>query len=91
MKHEYALYVAGKNGTMSRKIIACVTEYLKKRLGNGFKLNIIDVIDNPETALKEGILVTPSWVRTSPAPKKKIVGNFCLEANVSRGLDILSS
>lgn len=89
MTYEFTLFVAGKKSLKSREITACVNDHLMKRLKDAFTLLVVDVIEFPELALKEQIFVTPSWVRNSPAPKKKLVGNFCVENNVSRGLDIL--
>jgi circadian clock protein KaiB len=88
MTYEFTLFVAGKKSEKSREITACVNDHLIKRLKDVFTLVVVDVLESPEIALKEQIFVTPSWVRNSPAPKKKIVGNFSVEKNVIRGLDI---
>jgi circadian clock protein KaiB len=91
MTYKFILFVAGKESKKNRQIIETINDGLVVRLKDAFTLTVVDVIKSPEAALKEQIFVTPSWVRSSPVPKKKIIGNFSVEKNVSHGLDIFMS
>ncbi len=87
MKYEFTLFVAGKGSVKSRDIIARINGHLSERFKNDYTLAVVDVIDSPELAQKEDIFVTPSWVRNSPAPKKKVIGNFSVKQNIVRALE----
>lgn len=40
------------------------------------KLEIIDVLEDPKRGLADGVLVTPTLVKVSPAPAQQVVGNL---------------
>ena len=88
MTYDFTLFVAGKETIKNQEIVDCIKAGLNERLKASFDLLVVDVVDSPELAFREQIFVTPSWVRNLPAPKKKIVGNFCIDKNISRALDI---
>ncbi len=88
MTYKFSLFLADKDSVKGREMIAYINEHLIKRFKDAFDLVIVDVIERPELASKEQIFVTPSWVRNSPGPKKKLIGNFCDKKNVSKGLDL---
>jgi circadian clock protein KaiB len=39
-------------------------------------LEVIDVLKDPARAIVDGVLVTPTLVKTSPSPKVSIIGNL---------------
>jgi len=41
-----------------------------------YRLEIIDILENPVRAMTDGILVTPTLVKISPAPAAQIIGNL---------------
>jgi circadian clock protein KaiB len=81
------LYIADA-APNSIKAIANLEAICKEHLGDGFKLEIIDVLEFPLRALADGILVTPSLAKLSPAPAAKIVGNLSDRSNVLHALGI---
>lgn len=81
------LYIAN-NAPNSVKAIANLEAICKKHLQDGFKLEIIDVLEFPLRALADGILVTPSLAKLSPSPAAKIVGNLSDRSNVLHALGI---
>ncbi len=40
------------------------------------ELEVVDVLGDPERALREGVLVTPTMVRLSPTPRRQVVGTL---------------
>jgi circadian clock protein KaiB len=69
------LYVAGKapNSVMAiANLEAICQQYLK----GGYELEIVDVCEHPRRALADGVLVTPSLAKVSPAPISNIIGNL---------------
>ena len=81
------LYIAN-SAPNSLKAIANLEAICKKHLQEGFKLEIIDVLQFPLRALADGILVTPSLAKVSSAPAAKIFGNLSDRSNVLHALGI---
>jgi circadian clock protein KaiB len=53
-----------------------------------FEIVVIDVLENPQIAEEEKILATPTLIKESPSPLKRIIGDLSDTAKVLRGLDI---
>ena len=81
------LYIAD-SAPNSVRAVANLEAICKKHLKDGFKLEIIDVLEYPLRALADGILVTPSLAKVSPSPSVKIVGNLSDKGSVLRALGI---
>ncbi|MGQ0524721.1 MAG: circadian clock KaiB family protein, partial [Betaproteobacteria bacterium] len=68
------LYIAGGAPNSVQAIInleAICREYLH----GGHKLEVVDVLEHPQRAMAEGVLVTPSLSKISPLPAANVVGN----------------
>lgn len=69
------LYVAG-NAPNSVIAVANATSICNDHYPLGYKLEIVDLMDEPARALQDGIVVTPTLVRVRPAPARKIIGTL---------------
>ena len=81
------LYIAD-SAPNSARAIANLAAICKQYLGDKFELEIIDVLEYPERALADGILVTPSLTRLSPPPSRKVIGNLSDTSSVLHALGI---
>ena len=81
------LYIAN-SAPNSAKAVANLEAICKEYLQDNFKLEIVDVLEFPQRALADGILVTPSLTKLSPYPSAKIVGNLGNRASVLHALGI---
>ena len=81
------LYVADR-APNSLKAIANLEAICKEYLQGSFELEIIDVLEFPQRALADGVLVTPSLAKVSPSPAAKIVGDLSDRRNVLQVLGI---
>ena len=81
------LYIAD-SAPNSALAVANLEAICKEHLKDKFKLEIIDVLEYPLRALADGIVVTPSLAKMSPAPAAKVVGNLSDKASVLRALGI---
>jgi circadian clock protein KaiB len=81
------LYIAGR-GPNSVRAIANLRAILQKYPVTQHRLEIIDVMEQPERSLKDGVLVTPMLLKLSPEPKMKVVGDLSETANVLLALGI---
>ncbi len=52
------------------------------------KLEIVDVLRHPARSLTDGVLVTPTLIRVSPLPERKIIGNLRDRAALATVLDL---
>jgi circadian clock protein KaiB len=86
-KLKLRLYIAG-GAPNSVRAIANLAAICKEHLQSRFTLEIVDVLLFPARALADGILVTPSLAKLSPAPAVKIVGNLSDRSNVLQALGI---
>jgi circadian clock protein KaiB len=81
------LYVAN-SAPNSLLAIANLAIICDEYLHGNYTLEIIDVLDEPQRALADGILVTPSLAKLLPLPERKIVGNLSDKVVVRRMLGI---
>jgi circadian clock protein KaiB len=69
------LFVAGEvpNSTQAKENLKRICEtYLK----DGYQSEIVDVIEDFQSALENNVLVTPTLILLSPPPKVTILGNL---------------
>jgi circadian clock protein KaiB len=81
------LYVAGK-APNSVKAIANLEAICRRHLKDGYKLEVVDVCENPRRALADGVLVTPSLSKVSPAPASQVIGNLSDTGSVLAALGL---
>jgi len=84
------LYIAD-NAPNSVRAVANLEAICKEHLKGQFKLEIIDVLEYPQRALADGIVVTPSLTKVSPSPAAKVVGNLSDTNSVLGALGIKAS
>lgn len=75
LKHEFRLYVAGDapNSVLAASNLrALCQEHLPRR----HRIEIVDVMRQPQRALAEKILVTPMLVCRAPDGERRIIGNL---------------
>jgi circadian clock protein KaiB len=84
------LYIAD-NAPNSARAVANLEAICKEHLGIKFRLEVIDVLEYPQRALADGIVVTPSLTKVSPSPVAKIVGNLSDTMSVLHALGIKES
>ncbi|HZS57416.1 MAG TPA: circadian clock KaiB family protein [Bryobacteraceae bacterium] len=69
------LFITG-NSQRSLRAIEGVQGMCKELLGNGVRLEVVDVIERPDEAEREKILATPTLIRQIPAPPRRLVGDM---------------
>ncbi|HSL72568.1 MAG TPA: circadian clock KaiB family protein [Longimicrobiales bacterium] len=81
------LYVAG-GAPNSVQAIANLEAICREYLKDGHRLEVVDVLEDPQRAMAEGVLVTPSLAKVSPLPAAKVVGNLSDKAKVLNALGL---
>jgi circadian clock protein KaiB len=72
---KFILFVAGDTEN-SALALANLSAFCRTYLANRHEIEVVDVIRQPKRAMKDGIFMTPTLVRTAPSPQRKIVGTL---------------
>jgi circadian clock protein KaiB len=74
-KFKFRLYVAG-DAQNSVLAINNLTAFCHAHLAERHEIEIVDVLREPKRALVDGIFLTPTLVKLTPAPSRRIVGTL---------------
>ena|ERR1700712_2646432 len=85
--YELRLYVAG-NTPKSVTALQNLKRYCEEHLKGHYKIEVIDLLKQPQLAEGDQILAIPTLVRKVPEPIRKIIGDLSNEEKVLVGLDI---
>ncbi len=88
-RNEYLLklYVAGQT-PKSIQAFENLKEICETHLQGRYRIEVVDLIENPALARGDQILALPAVVRQLPPPVKKIIGDFSNAERVLVGLDL---
>jgi circadian clock protein KaiB len=81
------LYVAGQ----SSKCVAAVrnlNRFCEEHLAGRYRIEVIDLLENPRLARDDQILAIPTLVRKIPEPLRKIVGDLSSAERMLIGFDL---
>lgn len=84
---ELRLYVAGQT-PKSIEAFSNLKKIAETHLEGKYRIEVVDLMENPELAKGDQILALPTLVRKLPEPVKKIIGTLANEEKVLVGLDI---
>ena len=88
-KYRLKLYIAG-NTPRAQRAIANLMQICEEELEDQYEVEIIDVLEDPQLAEDEKILVTPTLIKQLPPPLQRIIGDMSNTETVLLGLDLLS-
>jgi circadian clock protein KaiB len=81
------LYIAGQT-PRSVKAFANLKKICEEHLPGKYKVEVVDLIQNPQLAAGDQILAVPTLVRRLPEPVRKIIGDLSNIDRVLVGLDL---
>ena len=81
------LYIAGQTPKCVRAF-ANLKRICEQHLANRYRIEMIDLLANPQLARGDQIVAVPTLVRHLPAPMKKIIGDLSNTERVLVGLDL---
>jgi circadian clock protein KaiB len=81
------LYVTG-NTSRSLRAIEAIREVCDQHLANGYRLEVIDIHQQPEMAKREQLIAAPTLVKQSPPPVRRLVGDMSRRDRVLAGLGL---
>jgi circadian clock protein KaiB len=84
---ELRLYVAGQT-PKSMTAFANLKKLCEEHLAGKYKIEVIDLLKNPQLAKGDQIFAIPTLVRKLPEPLKRIIGDLSNTERVLVGLDL---
>lgn len=84
---ELRLYVAGTT-PKSLAAFGNLKKICEEHLSGSYRIEVIDLLENPRLAKGDQILAIPTLVRKLPEPVKKIIGDLSNTERVLVGLDL---
>ena len=81
------LYIAGQS-PKSIRAIENLRRVCDEHLPGRYRIDIIDLLENPELARGEGIIAVPTLVRRLPLPVRTIIGDLSDTDRVLVGLQL---
>ncbi len=65
-----------------------ITRICREHVNGKCKIEVVDLLEEPEMARKDQIIAVPTLVKLTPEPHKLIVGDFSKTELVLRGLGV---
>lgn len=84
---ELRLYIAGQT-QKSVAAFANLQRICEEHLEGKYRIEVVDLLKNPQLARGDQILAVPTLVRKLPEPIKKLIGDLSNDERVLVGLDI---
>jgi circadian clock protein KaiB len=84
---ELRLYLAGQT-PRSMAALANLKKLCKEHLAGKYRIEVIDLLKNPQLARGDQIIAIPTLVRRLPQPIRKIIGDLSNTERVLVGLQL---
>lgn len=84
------LYIAGDapNSCEARTNLTALLEEHAAELPDGYALEVVDFLAEPQRAMRDGVIVTPTLVKLEPTPVRKVIGTLRERAQVLTALGL---
>lgn len=86
-QYELKLYVAGQT-PRSLAALANLRRLCEEHLAGKYRIEVVDLVRNPQFARNDQIVAIPTLVRRLPPPLKKIIGDLSNTDRVLVGLQV---
>jgi circadian clock protein KaiB len=74
-QYRFDLFVAD-NSLVSHKAMRNINAILEERIRGSYRLDIVDIYEQPERTLAEQVITIPTLIRKSPLPEVRITGDL---------------
>jgi len=71
----FKLYIMGQT-PRSERAIANLRRICDEALGSDYELVIIDVLEQPQLAEEDRVMVTPTLIKQVPPPPRRVLGDL---------------
>lgn len=81
------LYIAGPSA-LSRRAIVNTRRICEEHLKGRYRLDVVDLCQNPAAAREQQLVAAPTLVKQSPLPMRKFVGDMSRTEVILQGLGL---
>lgn len=81
------LYVVNQSDHTRQKVEKLRAD-LTGSLGENFELLVLNIMDHLKAALEDDVMVTPTLIKASPLPARRIVGDLSDNLRILEGLGL---
>ena len=82
------LYITG-NTPNSIKAVANIKMLCEEVLHGRYEMKVVDIYQDPSQASEDQVVAIPTLVKTSPLPRRRLVGDMSSRERVLAGLGIV--
>jgi circadian clock protein KaiB len=82
------LYITG-NTPNSIKAVANIKMLCEEVLRGRYEMKVVDIYQDPSQASEDQVVAIPTLVKTSPLPRRRLVGDMSSRERVLAGLGIV--
>jgi circadian clock protein KaiB len=86
-QYRLVLFISGASPN-SVRALNNLKQICEIHLKGNYKLEVVDVYQQPELAKQEQIIALPTLIRKNPTPTRHLIGDMSDRARVLRGLGI---
>ncbi len=86
-RYELRLYVAGQT-PRSLQAINSIKRICEEHLAGRYKLEIVDIYQDPERSGEAGLLAAPTLIKSLPEPLRRLVGDMSDKNRVLIALNV---
>ncbi len=86
--YQLRLYIVDATKSSTRAVQE-LKALLESKFKGQYSLETIDVLQEPARAAFDGVLVTPTVIKTAPGTERRIVGSLSDSEKVLAGLDLV--
>ena len=92
VQYRFRLYVADDTAN-STQALRNLTALCRTHLPGRHEIAVVDVLEEPERALQDGVFMTPTLMVLAPAPVRRIVGTLSQTETVllALGLNVVAA
>jgi circadian clock protein KaiB len=84
---KFVLYVSG-GSPYSEQAVSNLRKLCIEHLQDQHEFEIVDVLNDPQRALTDRVMLTPTLLKLSPGPIQRIVGSLNLTGQVLKALGL---
>jgi circadian clock protein KaiB len=82
----FVVYVAGTSRG-SDHAAENLRRLCAERLPSGsYEIEVVDIIEHPERAEADRVIATPTVIRETPAPRRRVIGDLSVAASAAHAL-----
>lgn len=83
----FRLYITGTTPQSTRAIVN-IRKICEEHLKGRYELEVLDLLQNPESARIDQIIAAPTLAKISPLPARRFIGDLSQTDRLLRGLDL---